>query len=308
MIITAPALGSLFVGFKAAFNKGFEGAASTYTKVAMEVTSSTAQETYGWLGQFPDLREWIGPRVVHNLQAHGYIISNRKFEVTLSVPRESIEDDQYGVFTPMFENMGQVTRKHPDALVYEVLGSGFTGKCYDEKPFFAPDHTVTDKDGNVTATHSNVQEGDGPAWFLLDTSRPFRPLVFQKRIDYAFTSLFNETDANVFYQDEYVYGVRARANAGFGLWQLAFGSKAPLTHDNYEAARQAMMAVTGEHGRKLGVKPTVLVVPDALEIAAKRIVVNGQRLITVGSGADERPMSVPNDWAGTAEMVVSSFL
>ena len=29
--------------------------------------------------------------------------------------------------------------------------------------------------------------------------------------------------------DEHVYGVRARVNAGLGLWQMAYASKAPLT-------------------------------------------------------------------------------
>lgn len=65
--------------------------------------------------------------------------------------------------------------------------------------------------------------------------------------------------------DEYLYGVRARANAGFGLWQLAFGSRAPLTAANYAAARASMSSIKGDQGRVLGIRPNVLVVPPALE-------------------------------------------
>lgn len=28
----------------------------------------------------------------------------------------------------------------------------------------------------------------------------------------------------MFFQDEYLYGVNARYNTGYGLWQLAYGS------------------------------------------------------------------------------------
>jgi len=50
----------------------------------MTVPSTGRDEIYGWLGQFPQLREWIGQRHVHNLKAHSFTITNRKFESTVS--------------------------------------------------------------------------------------------------------------------------------------------------------------------------------------------------------------------------------
>lgn len=67
--------------------------------------------------------------------------------------------------------------------------------------------------------------------------------------------------------DKYLYGVRARANAGFGLWQLGFGSKAPPNSESHAAARAAMMNFKSDGGRILGVTPTVLVAPPHLESA-----------------------------------------
>ena len=49
--------------------------------------------------------------------------------------------------------------------------------------------------------------------------------------------------------DEFLYGVRARVNAGFGLWQLGFGSKDALNEANYAAARAAMMGFKSDGGR-----------------------------------------------------------
>jgi len=50
-------------------------------------------------------------------------------------------------------------------------------------------------------------------------------------------------------------------NAGFGLWQLGFGSTDTLDTANYAAARAAVMNFRGENSRILGINPTTLVVP-----------------------------------------------
>ena len=62
------------------------------------------------------------------------------------------------------------------------------------------------------------------AWFLLDTSRAIKPLVLQVRQKARLVSLNKDTDEHVFMRREYLYGVEWRGNAGYGLWQLAYGS------------------------------------------------------------------------------------
>ena len=62
-------------------------------------------------------------------------------------------------------------------------------------------------------------------WFLLDTSRVVRPLVLQMRVPLEFAALEGSTE-NGFLRDQYLYGVRARYNVGFGDWRSAFGSQA----------------------------------------------------------------------------------
>lgn len=151
-----------------------------------------------------------------------------------------------------------------------------------------------------------MQTGSGPAWFLMDTSRAMKPLIYQERIPYKLTALDDDRDANVFFQDEYIYGVRARANAGFGLWQLAYASKAELNAENYELARQRMLNLTGDEGRPLGIKPNVLVVPTTLEGAAMRLLNNGTRIVSVDNGSGgTTPISVQNEWANTAKPIVT---
>lgn len=61
-------------------------------------------------------------------------------------------------------------------------------------------------------------------WYLLCTKRAIKPLVFQNRQKPNFVSLDKDNDSNVFFSKEYIYGADTRCNAGYGLWQLAYGS------------------------------------------------------------------------------------
>jgi phage major head subunit gpT-like protein len=271
MIINAASLGALFTGFKTIFNQAFEGARSDYQKIAMTVPSSTAQETYAWLGTVTRFREWLGDRVIQNLAAHGFTIRNKSFENTVGVDRDQIEDDAYGVYNPMVAQLGQDAKTHPDELVFALLAAGFGTTCYDGQYFFDADHPVLGADGDPMSV-SNMQAGASTPWFLLDGTRALKPIIFQKRRDYAFTAMNRPTDQNVFMAKKFLYGVDARVNAGFGLWQLAYGSKAALDKTNYAAARAAMMGLKGDNGKPLGIRPTLLVVPPTLEQAALEVV------------------------------------
>lgn len=62
-------------------------------------------------------------------------------------------------------------------------------------------------------------------WFLLDTRRIVRAIVLQMRRDFEFGALEGSTETG-FLRDQYLYGVRARYNCGYGDWRAAFGSQA----------------------------------------------------------------------------------
>jgi phage major head subunit gpT-like protein len=61
-------------------------------------------------------------------------------------------------------------------------------------------------------------------WFVLATSYPVRPLLFQWRIRPEFSAVTDPSDDYVFNTDAFKYGVRSRCGAGYGLWYLAVGS------------------------------------------------------------------------------------
>lgn len=55
------------------------------------------------------------------------------------------------------------------------------------------------------------------AWYLADTTKPIKALVFQKRKDPQLIPQVNPNDPEVFRRKKYVYGVDSRGNVGFSL-------------------------------------------------------------------------------------------
>ncbi|MGU0823056.1 Mu-like prophage major head subunit gpT family protein [Pseudomonas aeruginosa] len=271
MIINKQNLAILHTGFKASFQNAFDGAPIDYNQLVMEVNSGTAIEQYGWLGATTRFREWIGDRVIQGLALHDYSIKNKSFENTVGVPREAIEDDQYGTYNPLMAQLGQDAKEHPAELVYALLKNGFTGKCYDGQFFFDTDHPVTGANGQETSV-SNFQGGSGTPWFLLDVTRMMRPIILQKRKNYQFVAKTDEKDENVFSRKEFIWGVDARLNVGYGLWQLAYASRETLNAANFNAAYAAMQSMKGDNGRPLGIRPKLLVVPPSLRATALEVV------------------------------------
>lgn len=296
-------LKALFVAFNAAFKAGLGQAASQYGQIATTVPSTTAAEEYGWLGQLPGLREWLGDRVVHGIGNHGYTIKNKSYELTVSVPRPAVEDDKYGVYTPLMTEMGRAADAHPDQIVFGLLKDGRTALCYDGQPFFSTQHkVVNEKNKEVNVSNLSDDGGNGATWYLLETRRALKPLIFQDRKKPNFVAKTAPTDDNVFNSDNFVYGVDARRNAGFGFWQLAHASNKPLTAENLKAAITAMETQTGDHGRPLGISPNLLVVPKALRFTANKLL-TAELLPNAAGTATES-----NDLRGALDLLVADWL
>ena len=256
--------------FSGAFKGGLAQAAPMWSQIATLVPSSTSEQKYGWLGKITKFREWIGERQVQNLVVHDYAIKNKTFENTVGVGREEIEDDQYGVYTPVIQQLGQDAALHPDELVFGLLNAGFTTPCYDGQYFFDTDHPVGAPGAQQSA--SNFQGGTGAAWFLMDTTKIIKPVLYQKRRDYAFTAKTSLTDENVFSRNEFVWGADGRGNAGLGLWQLAYASKEDLDVQSYADARASHQSLRGDNGKPLVIQSKELWVPPNLEQKALEVV------------------------------------
>ncbi|ASJ24151.1 Mu-like prophage major head subunit gpT family protein [Laribacter hongkongensis] len=62
------------------------------------------------------------------------------------------------------------------------------------------------------------------AWFLLDTSKPVKPFIYQEREKPVFVQQTDPQADDVFNRKKFKFGAEARAAGGYGFWQLAYGS------------------------------------------------------------------------------------
>lgn len=61
-------------------------------------------------------------------------------------------------------------------------------------------------------------------WYLLDTKKPVKPLIYQERKAPTFVQQTDPQADDVFMRKKFKYGAEARAAGGYGFWQLAYGS------------------------------------------------------------------------------------
>jgi phage major head subunit gpT-like protein len=264
MILNTANLAILAQAVLMRFNQGLARTITPWDFLAMSIPSVTGENIYPYLKEMGFIREWVGDREIQNISAGTFKIGNKTFEQSHGVPRESVLDDTYGLYGPMFEQTGLNVASFPAEQVFTTLKNGFNTLGPDGQFFFDVDHPV----GNVVV--SNHMGGAGEAWFVVDASKVFKPVIWQPRQSFDLVRLFEPTDPNVFHRKEYLWGVDGRSGVGFSpFWQLAFASKQTLDKPNVQATLTAMASQRGDSGKPLAIMGTHIVVSPALAETAR---------------------------------------
>jgi phage major head subunit gpT-like protein len=302
MLVNKENVQNLFISLKTSFNNAFAAAPAVWDKVAMKVVSTTGQNDYMWLSNFPRMRAWIGEKNVKALEAFKYVIVNNDFEATVEVNRNDIADDNLGIYGPQAQMAGLSAKQMPDEIIMDVANGAMTTLCYDGQFFIDVDHPVKQTDGTIASisnkgtkvlsaasqaaamasfgvarttmkkfkdnegrplnitpdvllvpvalgdiartlmTNDRLDDGKAnpykgvatvvedarltsdTAWFLLDTTKPVKPFVYQERQAPVFVQQIDPQAEDVFNRRMFKFGAEARAAGGYGFWQLAYGS------------------------------------------------------------------------------------
>lgn len=109
--------------------------------VSMHVDSNQASEQYEWLGQVPQLREWVGGRLEQALRANGITVLNKTFEGTLYVSVDDIRRDKTGQVAIRVSELAERALSHKASLLSTLIKNGGATVCYDGQFFYDTDHT-----------------------------------------------------------------------------------------------------------------------------------------------------------------------
>jgi phage major head subunit gpT-like protein len=142
MEVTAANLAGINKSFQTRFNKARGNVTTFYKTLCMECPSSAGENVYGWLADLPQIGKVVGEYIKKRLQTLGYRLSNEKFGNIIEISRESIEDDQYGLYGNIAAANGRRAEQVPDIELIQLLCNAFSatkGKDYTGKAFFAAD-------------------------------------------------------------------------------------------------------------------------------------------------------------------------
>jgi phage major head subunit gpT-like protein len=253
-VITQALLDALRTTFSDAFKRGRTSAPIVGAMLSTPVPSSTAVNTYGFLGDLPIFRKWVGEKRIKEVLEKSYQLINDPYEATLGIHKHQVSDDMLGLYPSIFEGWGQEAGAWMDRLRFEALANGHLRECFDGQNFFDDEHPQFDED---ESTWSNIDaSGEGEPWYLVDLSKPIKPLIAQEREAPHFWWVNQLTDSEVARTGVMTAYGEARGAVGYTLPFLAYRSTATLDADGYIAARDAMKAFKDDNGEPRGIRPT----------------------------------------------------
>jgi phage major head subunit gpT-like protein len=127
-------MNALFTGYNMTFQSGLGMAPDKWQQFAGVFNSNTDIEAYPFLEQFGGMREWIGDRQIKNISSKKLEVKNRDFEDTVSVKKNDVMNDRYGLYNSMIAQMGQNAGKLWNDLAFEALTGN--GNWLDGAAFF----------------------------------------------------------------------------------------------------------------------------------------------------------------------------
>lgn len=126
------------------FDLGVKAATPFYPNLCLSMPSDGADEEYGAIGAMPGVREWLGDRQFNSLRGAKFTLANKKWESSVEIEKDNIDDDRLGLYPSILEQLGQEAAMHPDDLLFELIELGESTACFDSQYFFDTDHAMGD--------------------------------------------------------------------------------------------------------------------------------------------------------------------
>ncbi|MBI4719474.1 MAG: Mu-like prophage major head subunit gpT family protein [Planctomycetes bacterium] len=138
--------GLILPSLKSTFFERYGSQPTFYQDLATELASTKDKEDYKWLGSLPRMREWGTGRLARGVRNESYSLDNQKYESTLEVDRDEIDDDQTGQIRIRVQELAARAATHKDYLLAQLLINGATTgfNSYDGVTFFNDAHVSGD--------------------------------------------------------------------------------------------------------------------------------------------------------------------
>lgn len=103
--------------------------------------SDQDSETYAWLGQVPQMREWLGGRNAKGFSDQNFTIRNKHYEATIDILVRWLRRDKTGQAMVRIRELALRSNSHWASLMSTLILNGPSTVCYDGQFFFDTDHS-----------------------------------------------------------------------------------------------------------------------------------------------------------------------
>lgn len=160
MIVNASNISELFRSFKLVFDATLSTYPDKAALVASDIPITGESVNLPLAALTGSMREWLGDRQIQNLAAYMQRLTPKNYEQTIGVPKNSIEDDQIGLYRPAIQQMAMSARTHAWDLIRAAF-TATTGAAFatlvdglDNVAFLSASHTWPG--GGYTTAQANL--------------------------------------------------------------------------------------------------------------------------------------------------------
>ena len=126
-LVTREVVRAFSATLKTVYDEAFAAqSVGSWRRLATEVDSSQQTEEYGWISEMPTMREFVDERVVKSLSESGYTIRNKKWEATIGVDRDVLEDEKHGQIKLRVQSLAEAASMHYDRLLFDLIKANGT--------------------------------------------------------------------------------------------------------------------------------------------------------------------------------------
>lgn len=167
MELTQGNLSALRTKYSQIFQSTFLDQLVVWPKVAQLVTSTSESETHVWVDRIPQVRQWVGDRVIRNASLREYILTNLPFEQTEGLDEFKVKDNKINAFEPVVRMQAAAAKKWPDNLIFNgttgilATGQNSSAVTYDNVAFFSTAHPQN-PDNAASSLQSNYYASGYP--------------------------------------------------------------------------------------------------------------------------------------------------
>lgn len=143
---------------KRAWDMTFAHATPLWPKFATKWNTTQPTTTIPMSVVFPHMRQWKGERLMNAIRTKAYSIDVLKYEWSMEVEIDVLEDDQYNIYVGQTKAGAKAAKMWPDDLMLAALNNAedtTLGLGLDDVPFFSASHPI-DPTGEFSGTYANI--------------------------------------------------------------------------------------------------------------------------------------------------------